>query len=367
MKAEFVVIGSGIAACAAMLYLKQCNQDVLQIAPQEKQTPKIGETLSSSANRLLKELQVWDAFLEQGYLVSDTVFSAWQEPTLHRQSKHSPTQGPNWSIDRNGFETFLRQQCSSDSSLRYFNKVRNCHPSEEGFELELDNQLSVKTRFLIDCSGRAAVAGSRLGKRYRIDNMLCFYNFLSQTDTDVEPTVGVMTEAVSNGWWYSAILPENKMVLSFYTYPDLVNEHLGKNIDAWIKLMNDAPLTCERIHSAGFSVTEPPLTSDAGMVIQTEMSGERWIVAGDAMASLDPLSSHGMTQALWSGLRAAQAMMKYKAGDRSLIQELDETMTQALAAYQIELRQKYQQVGRFAEQPFWQRRVGLNDRNDRAS
>jgi|GEM_PF-5765511 len=54
----------------------------------------------------------------------------------------------------------------------------------------------------------------------------------------------------------------------------------------------------QRIQSAGFSAMAAPAASDAGMLIQSEISGEHWVAAGDAMASLDPLSSHGMTQAL---------------------------------------------------------------------
>ena len=104
---------------------------------------------------------------------------------------------------------------------------------------------------------------------------------------------------------------------------------------------------------------DAPLASDAGMLSLTEISGEHWIAAGDALASLDPLSSHGMTQALWSGCRAAEVCIKSLQGDHSGVEQFRQTITQAMQAYQTELSQKYKSVHRFSELPFWQRRGSL--------
>ena len=104
---------------------------------------------------------------------------------------------------------------------------------------------------------------------------------------------------------------------------------------------------------------DAPLASDAGMLSLTEISGEHWIAAGDALASLDPLSSHGMTQALWSGCRAAQACIKSLQGDQFGVELYRQTIAQAMKAYRTELLQKYRSVHRFAELPFWQRRGSL--------
>lgn len=363
MNASIVIAGSGIAASAVMLYLQKNGFQATQIAPLEKRADKIGETLSCSANRILKELDIWDVFLKQEYLINDQIFTAWESPILRRQSIFSNSDGSNWSIERNDFENFLRLRVDNGHHRRLYNKVQNCRNIPHGIELELDDHQSIETDFLFDCSGRSGIASRRFGRRQRIDNMICFYSFLTQIDTDIEPTVGIMTEAVKNGWWYSAILPDNRMIVSFYTYSDLVTHSISKNLQAWRVLIEKAPLTCQRIESAGYSVLTTPSASDAGMVIQSEVSGEHWIAAGDAVGSLDPLSSHGMTQALWSGCRAAQAYIKSMKGDPSGIVQYRQTLTQAMFAYQTELIQKYRCVDRFADHPFWQRRVSLNFHN----
>jgi flavin-dependent dehydrogenase len=360
MNTDIVVVGSGIAASAALLTLKQQGFSAIQIAPSEKATERIGETLSCSANRILKELKLWDAFRDRGYLVNDLVFSAWETPSLTRQSRLSTIEGSNWSIDRRDFEDFLRHQVDSSHHRRLFNKVQNCHFVENSLELELDNQQALRAQFVIDCSGRASVIGGRLTKRYRIDNMICYYSFIKQTDHEIEPTVGLMIEAVENGWWYSAILPDNRMIISFYTYPDLVHAQPHRDIQAWDILIKQAPLTRQRIESAGYAVLEPSLTIDAGMIHQADLSGEHWCAAGDALGTLDPLSSHGMTQALWSGRRVAEACSRALRGDDSGLGQLKQTMHQAMQAYQTELLQKYRSVHRFTEHPFWQRRGSLN-------
>lgn len=360
MNADIVVVGSGIAASAAMLCLSSKGVSATQIAPLEKSSDKIGETLSCSANRILKELQLWDDFQDQGYLVHDLVFSAWEQQTLNRQSRFSASEGSNWSIDRRDFEAFLRTRLDNTQHRRLLCKIKNCRQTSDGLTLELDDQQALHAQFVIDCSGRSAIVGRRFGTRHRIDNMICYYSFIQQSDHEIEPTIGIMVEAVHNGWWYSAILPDNRMIVSFYTYPDLVHPHLTRNLQAWQALIGQASLTYQRITSAGYSVLEAPLASDAGMLIQSEISGAHWIVAGDALATLDPLSSHGMTQALWSGCRAAKACVLSLQGDDSGIEQFKHTTTQAMQAYQTELIQKYRSVTRYADQPFWQRRGALD-------
>lgn len=359
MNPDIVVVGSGIAASAAMLSLKQQGLSATHIAPPEKLSDKIGETLSCSANRILKEFQLWENFLDRGYLVHDLVFSAWEEPFLTRQSRFSNTEGSNWSIDRRDFEDFLRAHSDNGYHQRLFNKVQRCSVVSKGLRLELDNQQTINAKYVIDCSGRAAVIGRRLGTRQRLDNMLCYHSFIKQIDLEIEPTVGIMIEAVKNGWWYSAILPDSRMIVSFYTYSDFVPPHLNRDLQAWKLIIDQSPLTCQRIMSAGYAVLETPTASDAGMLIQTEASGNHWIATGDALATLDPLSSHGMTQALWSGWRAAEAAVQSIGGDHSGVERYKQTMNQAMQSYQAELVKKYQSVHRFAEYPFWQRRVSL--------
>lgn len=360
MSADIIVVGSGIAASAALIYLKQQGLSVLQIAPAEKSADKIGETLSCTANRIIKELQLWESFLDRGYLVQDSVFSSWESAALTKQSRHSNLEGSNWSIDRRDFEDFLKLHANQSQHTWLLKKIQNCKQTLGGLSLELDDQTVMQARFVIDCSGRSAVVGRRFSKRHRIDNMICYYSFIRQIDTEIEPTVGIMIEAVKNGWWYSAILPDGRMIISFYTYTDLVPQHLIRDLKSWLSLIEEAPLTFQRIDSAGYEVQESPLAIDAGMLCQGEISGKHWIAAGDALVSLDPLSSHGMTQALWSGCRAAEACIKSINGDDSAAERYRQTMSLAMQAYQIELLKKYRSVHRFAEQPFWKRRGSLS-------
>lgn len=359
MNADIVVAGSGIAASAAMLYLRQSGYSVIQIAPPEKASEKIGETLSCSANRIIKELGILELFLSRKYLIHDTVFSAWENSSLTRQSRFSAGEGSNWSIDRRDFEDFLRSHANHSHQRRLLNKIQNCSENVDGLSLELDDHTVIQARFVIDCSGRSAVIGRRFSQRHRVDNMICYYNFIKQSDTEIDPTIGIMVEAVAYGWWYSAVLPDNRMIISLYTYPDLVPQHLNRDLKAWLSVVYQAPLTSRRVESAGYLVQEAPVAVDAGMLIQEDISGRHWVAAGDALVSLDPLSSHGMTQALWSGCRAAEACIKSINGDYSAIDQLRQTMSLAIKAYQTELLQKYRSVQRYAEEPFWKRRGSL--------
>ncbi len=82
-----------------------------------------------------------------------------------------------------------------------------------------------------------------------------------------------------------------------------------------------------------------------------------WCAAGDAAAAFDPLSSHGMTTALWSGRQAALGIDAMLKGEAESLRVYAETMTAGVARYRVECQAVYAQEWRYADRPFWRRRL----------
>lgn len=110
--------------------------------------------------------------------------------------------------------------------------------------------------------------------------------------------------------------------------------------------------------SAGYAPDRPPQLASAGTVWLDRAAGEGWAAAGDAAAALDPLSSHGLTSALWGGRRASQAALAMLAGDPAPLARYAGTVDAAVRNVLVQRRAVYAEARRFADQPFWRRRTG---------
>jgi hypothetical protein len=88
-------------------------------------------------------------------------------------------------------------------------------PSAEGGVLQLrqgDRNLTVRAWAALDCSGRAAAIARRLAtRRLRRDRLVAVAALCtSGSGEDVDSTT--LVEAVSDGWWYTALLPEKRRI-----------------------------------------------------------------------------------------------------------------------------------------------------------
>ena len=87
--------------------------------------------------------------------------------------------------------------------------------------------------------------------------------------------------------------------------------------------------------------------------------GPRWVAAGDAAMSFDPLSSQGLFHALFSGLVAAEAAHAYLAGDHNTLHRYRQLMRSIEHVYRLRLDFSYASETRWPSSPFWNRRRGM--------
>lgn len=356
MHADIAVVGGGIAAASAVLALRKAGRSIAVVAPQPKSGEIIGESLSPSANPILKDLGIWEAFLQEKHAPSVINFSSWGSDQLIQRDFGQHPSGSGWSLDRQRFERFLWKEAHKVKHQRCSTSLHRLEKTEHGWNLNLRDGSTLDARFVLDCSGRSATVARRLADRQRDTCMTAAFSFLEQTDLEVEPTQAVMIEARPNGWWYSALTPSGRMAVCFFSDTELLPSNLQRDRNLWTSLTQSAPYTWKRIETAGFSIGDAPQLTDAGSLFSTTFTGDGWAAAGDAVASLDPLSSHGMTSALWSGRKAALAAHDLLNADNSAMEQYVEAFQEGLTHYREELKQFYQQERRFPDAPFWQRR-----------
>lgn len=351
------VVGGGVAGAAALISLQEMPFEVWHIAPPYDGLPHIGETLSASAGPVLKELGLWDVFMDHNFPTVQSSFSSWGSERLVEQHTMMHHRQSGWFLDRKQFEVMLWQQSQPDQRVE--GMVYKVELARK-WKLHLRDGRELEADFLIDCTGRRAAVTRTQTSRDRVDHLVAAYALLDQEDTGITVTPGTLTETRPDGWWYSSLLPTGQMCVMWFTDTDLLPRGLTQDPAAWHTLLEVSTYTQRRVESAGFGAAEAISITDAGSVRAGQFHGEHWVCAGDAALSFDPLSSHGITSALWSGRKAALASAALLDGDLSVINEYSHTLHLAWNQYIQQKAAMYAVERRFPDNPFWLRRLHVH-------
>lgn len=346
---DVVVAGGGPAGAVAALDLSRRGFSVALIEQGKYDAPRVGETLPPLTRQRLTELDVWERFLASGPLQSHGIRTAWESSfPRHQDFIHHPY-GCGWHVDRARFDAMLAEAAAdAGAALLRSAHVKSCTMTGDRCEVVVAHDRRSVTfvgRVLVDATGRKALLASRLGSRADVaDRLIAAVTFCEQ----FEPAQWALIEAVGEGWWYSAPLPDARMVFAYMTDSDLWNA------GAWHKLMELAPLTFER---AGRRQIPPPsLVVSAGSLVRRPVVGAHWIAAGDAALAFDPLSGQGVLKSMETGTRCAAAIAGYFAGDPTALGAYDRWVQETYHAYLSERRQFYGSVLRWPSSQFWNRR-----------
>ncbi|MEZ5592249.1 MAG: hypothetical protein R3F53_16675 [Gammaproteobacteria bacterium] len=110
------------------------------------------------------------------------------------------------------------------------------------------------------------------------------------------------------------------------------------------------------IADVNFSLDSPPRIARADTTWIAPAAGAGWAAIGDAAAAFDPLSSHGMTTALWTAITAADAAAAALSGQTAPLARYADRVAAGVQDFLHSRSSIYSQETRFADQPFWQQR-----------
>jgi flavin-dependent dehydrogenase len=366
---DALVVGGGPAGAAAALMLTKLGWSVC-LVDVGGQSIKIGESLPPAATPFLRDLGLWDSFLDEGHLPCYGNVSAWGSDELAQTDFIFDPNGIGWHLDRTRFDAFLRN-AARDAGTEVIapGRVQSWEwlPDRATWLVSVQYQAerdSVRVRWLIDATGRGALVARRNGARSnRSDKLVSFYAFLSSSDfrRAGDRDSRTLIEATPEGWWYSAPLPGGDHVVSFHTDSDigvhlslLNRERFLSALGATRHLAPWLPLSAYRLHNGPFR------TSAATRWLSTFL-GQAWLAVGDASLTFDPLSSQGILHALYSGTNAARTLDSHYRGDSGAVHAYHKMLEKVFSIYLHNRAAYYAMETRWQDQVFWQRRSVLRE------
>jgi flavin-dependent dehydrogenase len=332
---------------------------VVVIERSEYKSRKVGEILPPIIKNLLVNLGVWDRFLSEKPLPSLGIRSAWGQPDLYENNFFFNPYGNGWHVDRQRFDAMLAKAIEeADVILHCGARLVSCVPVDgTGWDLEIvcqDKRFKYRSKFLVDATGRAsAVAVKQGAKRISYDQLIGVVGFLSPT-SEIFTDYYMLLEAVEDGWWYSAVLPDFRLVVAYMTDADLYAKGVKSSVTYWQDQLRKASHTQSR--TASYVRKSSLIVVSANSCRTDQITGRNWLAVGDAAIAFDPLSSIGVYKALESGLQVARSIEDYLAGKEKALQDYSSWVNKSFQEYLI-LRQKYySKEGRWQNSKFWQRR-----------
>jgi flavin-dependent dehydrogenase len=214
-----------------------------------------------------------------------------------------------YQVERSMFDQLLLDH-AAESGCRI---LRGAHVTDFVFDPDGVTIQTVegpfRARYLIDCSGRNCLIGSRFKLRQNYPHLRKFSLFAHFEGVDREPGInGSLTTMIrcQDRWIWMIPITAKKtsvgVVLDAETFkrmklkPEMAYHQILEENPEVIRHMSEAQRVTE-VHAAGdFSFRNKRLT------------GERWVLAGDAAGFIDPVWSSGVFLAVLSGEKAADML-----------------------------------------------------------
>lgn len=358
-KTDILIIGGGIAGCIAAIALADQHQ-VMLIDKQSEPQDRIGESLAPAAQRILRELNLCQNLPKE---LEERLFrrnlgmqSYWGNDQVHIVDHLRNPDGMGLNLDRKAFEVYLRSvakergiQCLFGARFhqsRYEDNLWKliAKSSEEAFEIE--------TQFIIDATGRPSHFTRSLGiERTAYDTLIACWMSLPNALENQMSTIS----ASDKGWWYSAVVPNNKRVIAFQTDADLVDRSQFKTLDAFLQLSKANKEIAEILSQSDVDRIKFHGVTAANSTKLNQVAGQQWVALGDAATSFDPLSSQGMFNAMACAMQLRDLI--YRFGFSEELQKNYSLQVEDIWRHYIQHKNLfYKQEQRWRKSPFWQRR-----------
>ena len=355
-----VVLGGGPAGAAAAITLARAGRSVVVIEKSLYDRERIGETLPPAARRSLLNLSVWEQFVAAGHLPSPGVLSVWGDEELYQNHFIFNPYGQGWHLDRRRFDAMLAEVAHrAGASLFCGAHIVSCLPvAVDGWQVEFTSggqRHQLRATFMIDATGRpAALARQQGAKRINGDRLIGLAGLLTARSPESGCDACTLVEASPDGWWYSALLPDARLIAVYMTDADLLPTRPQSRFAFWQTQLEQTIHT--RARRRGFDHQASLRVVAASSSRLDRVTGRNWLAAGDAALAFDPLSSQGMRQALASGISAGEALHRCLSGEAAALGEYGSGTQRVFAEYARQHSVYYGRERRWPQSVFWERR-----------
>jgi flavin-dependent dehydrogenase len=214
-----------------------------------------------------------------------------------------------YQVERSMFDQLLLDHAAEmGCRVSQGTNVTNLAFDQDGVTVRAGDK-TIRARFMIDCSGRNSLVGSRFRLRQNYPHLRKFSLFAHFEDVDREPGIdGTLTKMIrgKDRWIWIIPITAKKTSIGIVLDAQTFKRMRLEPEDAFNRILQENPQVIEQMSKAR-RVTEVHATGDFSFR-NKRFTGARWVLAGDAAGFIDPVWSSGVFIATLSGEKAADML-----------------------------------------------------------
>ncbi|ALU45421.1 FAD-dependent monooxygenase [Pseudoalteromonas rubra] len=356
-KYDCVIIGGGISGTVVAWQLFKQGLKVVIVDPQNTPVMHLAESLPASVEPMMHRLGLFELLQQEPHSLHSGQLSSWGESVLRKAPLSDRHHG--WKVDKSALTTQVQAQLPEH--CLFSGKVVEVSEHKEVWFCQVKSaqdgsEHSLESRFIVDASGRQGYLPRVLNlPRHTFDKLTAFVANVPSTVNPQGISPSVVVEAFEHGWTLISRLNAEQNMLAIFCNQHTPGFSQLKHSRNWHDIAANTPA----FHNA---LPEQPFTVkaiNASSHILGRLSGQNWLLAGDAAMAFDPLSSHGMTTAIYMAEKASLAISAALKGEATALPQYSKSMTEIYNSYLNELFGYYRREQRFPDSEFWRSKQGI--------
>jgi flavin-dependent dehydrogenase len=219
-----------------------------------------------------------------------------------------------YQVTRSEFDKLLLDHSRENGAeVREETEVKKIafRPDRVTIDIETSTGVSetLEARYLLDCSGRQTVLGNFYNLKRTYDHLQKFSVFAHYENVDraegIDGTLIRMVRGLDRWFW---MIPLTQTRMSIGVVMDSATFRAMKLSSEAVleKCIAEQPMVFERMKRA--ERVSPVYSAGDYSYLNAKFSGDRWLLAGDAAAFIDPVFSSGVFLAIMSAEKAADTL-----------------------------------------------------------
>lgn len=342
---DIIIAGAGPAGTGCALALKNSGLKVLVVDKNLFPRDKIcGDAIPNTvpkALRMLDERYLHElrAFPEKVIIDSCKVVApSGKEVTLHFKLE-------GYASTRVAFDSFMVELAKRESGATFITGtgVKDVEQKDQVMSVTTENNDHYTCSMIIGCDGAQSVVNKKLTStkvdhRHYIGAVRCYYRNVSGTSPN---TMEIhLVKGFMPGYFWIFPLPDNTFNIGYGMVSEAISKKKINLRKSLTRIIQENKTIRERFANA------TPLEEPIGYGLPTgsrkvTLSGERFLLAGDAASLIDPATGEGIGNAMISGILAGKQALKcfeQQQFDALFMQQYDRSIHDK---FYDEMRNKY--------------------------
>lgn len=308
LKTNILIVGKGVSGLVLNYLLKKKGiLTILVDRDSSTNSPILAETIPPATLTLLNKLKLLPLFKNcatptYGYQ------SKWHTETIVDEPffKYNPYK---YGLKLNKRKLLTQLENNSKSITISCNYILDIGHKQDKVITQLDNleKTIIESDLIIDATGRKRAVLKKLNiieKKY--DENLAFICYVPKTGPHLK--YNFFTESFKDGWGTISNLNETTDIITLYTNKDTLLHKKLSSFSNWESILTNTQVLKKYLpYKGSFKI----IGKQANSSIASKIYNNNCLAIGDAAIAFDPVSSHGISNAIFCASEVTKAIKQF--------------------------------------------------------